>query len=91
MNLALAPTRWRIAMGATIAALLLAPLVAMRFTTEVRWTAFDFVAAAVLLGGAAIGCELAVRKLDGRRRVVACSAVLTMLLLLWLQGAVGIV
>ena len=78
-------------MWATVVALLLAPLVAMRFTAAVRWTAFDFVAAAVLLGGTAIGIDLAIRSLTGRWRIVACGAVLTALVLLWLQGAVGIV
>lgn len=82
--------RWRTGMWAGVAVLLLVPLVAMQFTAEVRWTPFDFAAAAVLLGGAAIGCELAMRALRGRWRIVGCGAVVAILALLWAQGAVGV-
>lgn len=83
-------SRRRMAMWAVVAALLLVPLLAMRFTADVRWTPFDFAAAAVLLGGAAIACELAVRVLHGRWRIVGCAAALAVVVLLWAQGAVGV-
>lgn len=82
--------RW-MTIGAAVGLLLLVPAIAMQFTSEVQWTAFDFVAAAVLLGGAASGCELAVRRLRGRARVIAVGVVLAVAALLWAQGAVGIV
>ena len=41
---------WRIIGWGGAVALLAAPFIAMRFTTEVNWTASDFVFAAVLLG-----------------------------------------
>jgi len=43
-------------------AVLLAPLVAMRFTDEVNWTPFDFAFAFVLLAGAGSLLELALKK-----------------------------
>jgi len=82
--------RWRAGMWAVVGALLLVPLVAMRFTADVRWTPFDFAAAAVLLGGAAVACELAMRALPGRWRIVGCAAVVAVVALLWAQGAVGV-
>lgn len=40
---------WRIALWSLIGGLLLLPAVAMRYTTEVDWTATDFVFAGVVL------------------------------------------
>ena len=83
---------WRIAMWGTVAALLMLPLVAMRFTDEVVWTGLDFVTAAVLLGGAAALFEVAVRTIrTPRTRVLAGLAILAVLVLVWLQLAVQII
>ena len=41
--------------------LILLPLVAMQFTSEVVWTASDFVFAMVMFGGVGLGLELAAR------------------------------
>lgn len=76
----------------SVAILLLLPMVAMRFTDAVDWTAFDFAAAALLLTGGAIAYDMATRKArSGRSRVVAGAAVLLFVVILWAQGAVGIV
>jgi len=83
---------WRIAGWGTAALILLAPLVAMQFTSEVQWTAFDFVFAAILLLGVGIPLELAVRKSgDSAYRVGVGVALLGAFLLLWINGAVGII
>jgi hypothetical protein len=72
-------------------ALLLVPLVAMRFTAEVRWGVFDFIAAAVLLAGAGLALELALAKLRTRRaRTIAAGAIALALLATWAELAVGI-
>lgn len=42
---------WRVLGWGTAAALLLTPLIAMRFTSEVNWTASDFALAGVMIGG----------------------------------------
>ena len=76
----------------TVAFLLLLPLIAMQlFTDEVKWTLFDFVVAAVLLLGTGLMCELVMRKVKKMgHRIVLCIALLTALLLVWAELAVGI-
>lgn len=77
---------------ATVAGLLITPAVAMRFTDEVQWTTSDFVFAGVILIGAGVIAELAVRaSADWSYRIGACLAVLASVLLLWINGAVGII
>lgn len=74
-----------------IACLLLLPLIAMQFTTEVNWTLLDFTVAAVLLSGTAALCELVVRKVRStRQRILLCAVILAGLVLTWLELAVGI-
>ena len=74
------------------ATLLLVPLVAMQFTNELRWNAFDFVAAAILLGGTGCAYVLLARKLSRPLQRAIGGAVLALgLLLVWAQLAVGII
>lgn len=75
-----------------VAALLITPAIAMQFTEEVRWTISDFLFAALVLGGAGVITELAVRASgDWSYRIGAGLAVLASVLLLWLTGAVGVI
>ena len=75
----------------TTAILLLIPLIAMQFTTEVNWTLLDFVAAGVLLFGTSLLCEFVLRKVSKTRyRIVICVALLIILALIWTELAVGI-
>lgn len=74
------------------ALLLLVPLVAMRFTDEVAWTASDVALAAALSFGCVGLCRLLARSpAPRRRRVAAGGLVLLAVLLVWIDGAVGIV
>ena len=84
--------RWRIAAWGIAGLILLAPLVAMQFTEEVNWTAGDFVFAAALLFGTLGTYELAVRKSGNAayRWGVGC-ALAAVFLLVWINGAVGII
>ncbi|MDX1679015.1 hypothetical protein [Arsukibacterium sp.] len=83
---------WRIAGWGLIIGLLLLPLIAMQFTAEVNWTGFDFVAAAVLLGGTGLLIELGCHySRSGAGRVGWALVVLTSLLLIWMNLAVGII
>lgn len=71
--------------------LLCIPLVAMQFTTEVNWTVSDFIVAAILLFGTGMVCELVLRKVKStQNRILICGAVLSVLLLVWVELAVGV-
>lgn len=84
--------RWRIAAWGGAALLLLLPFVAMRFTNEVTWTAFDFATLGVLLAGVGLGLELAVRGSGNiAYRSAAGLALAAAFLLILVNGAVGII
>ena len=84
-------SRWRIAGWTAAALLLLLPLVAMQFTDEVAWTLLDFVTAGSLLFGSALVYELATRNMITiKYRVAIGVVVMTALLYLWAELAVGI-
>jgi len=72
--------------------ILMIPLVAMQFTTEVNWSAFDFLVAGLLLLIPGFTYEWVSRRdLDpGQRRGLALGLA-GMVLLVWLNLAVGII
>tara|TARA_Y100000589_G_C27013033_1_gene571629 strand:- start:409 stop:648 length:240 start_codon:yes stop_codon:yes gene_type:complete len=75
----------------TIASILLAPLIAMQFSTEVQWTAGDFIIAAILLSSFALLIEFLIRKKQqGKRRTVLILLAILTFLLLWGEMAVGL-
>lgn len=83
---------WRLVGWGAIVGLVLLPAVAMACTTEVSWTAKDFVAASVMLGGVGIVFEIAVRASGSLAyRLGAAVALGLGLILLWANAAVGIV
>lgn len=76
----------------TIAGLLLYPAVAMQFTDEVKWTISDFVIAGVFLIGVGGLAELAAKASGSwSYRLGAGLAILGSAVLIWLNGAVGII
>ena len=83
---------WRIARWTVVTGLLLLPAIAMQFTGEVNWTASDFVFAAILIGGSALAYDIAVltRASHAYRGGVAL-ALAAAFLLIWINGAVGII
>jgi hypothetical protein len=88
------PGHWKVlrVLGWGAAAFILAaPLVAMRFTDEVRWTAFDFSVMATMLLATGAACEIAVRtqKTDAGRFVI-CGIIGLVFVLTWAELAVGI-
>ena len=75
----------------TVILLLLIPLIAMQFIDEVNWTLLDFVVAGVLLLATGLICELVIRKVNKiEHRIAICLTILTALLLIWAELAVGI-
>lgn len=83
-------TRLLILLGAA-GSLLLIPLVAMQFTNEVSWSAFDFAIASIILLGTIIPVEMVLRPVTKKSQRIWMICVLTILLLLvWAELAVGI-
>jgi hypothetical protein len=71
---------------------LLIPLVAMQFTPEVNWTFYDFVFAGALIFGTGFLYELIAGKGGNKAyRAAVAVALGTVFLLIWINGAVGII
>lgn len=71
--------------------LLSVPLIAMQFTTEVNWTISDFIIAGALLLGTGFLLEFVIRKVNKKQnRIVLVLIVIALLLLIWMELAVGI-
>jgi len=84
--------RWRVAAWSAAALQLLLPLGAMQFTDEVTWTALDFAVFGALLLGVGLALEGAVRKTGDRAyRAAVAVALAGAFLLVWANGAVGII
>ncbi|HEY1164397.1 MAG TPA: hypothetical protein VGE90_04500 [Chitinophaga sp.] len=75
----------------TVVLILLIPLIAMQFTSEVDWSPFDFLVMGVLLLGTGLACEFVLRKVKKTGyRVAIVAGILVALLLIWAELAVGI-
>jgi hypothetical protein len=76
----------------SIALLLLIPLFAMQFTTEVNWTLSDFAIMGILLLTTGLSCELVLRiQSKVKFRIVICLAIIAVFFLVWIQISVGII
>ena len=76
---------------AIIATILIIPFIAMQFTKEVRWTSFDFIAAAALLLSAGVAFELLWQKFKSTKmRIIVTTCLLILLFIVWVELAVGI-
>lgn len=85
-----APNKRLLYILAAVPLLLLIPLVAMQFTAEVRWDAFDFMVMGILLLFTGLASELALRKLKERKhQQVAVGIILLLFLLVWGELATG--
>jgi hypothetical protein len=83
---------WRLIGWSIPALLLLLPLIAMRFTSEVNWTVSDFIFAALLFGSVGLAFELIVRtSVSLAYRLGGALALLAAFLIVWATGAVGMI
>lgn len=84
--------RWRIMGWVAAAIMLLLPLIAMQFTDEVDWSGSDFMifgSMLIIVGGA---LELTVRMTPNNTyRWVIGVALAAAFMLVWVNGAVGII
>jgi uncharacterized membrane protein len=75
----------------TIAVLLIIPLIAMQFTTEVDWDGRDFAIMGFLLLTTGLTIELVLRKVEKPiHRLAICGAILFTFFLIWAELAVGV-
>ncbi|SNR38720.1 hypothetical protein EYF88_06095 [Paracoccus sediminis] len=82
--------RWRARRWGAIGALLLAPVLGMAVSDQVAWGPADFLLAGLLLAGGNLLYEgLSRRRPTLQRRLIA-GAIGLAVLVLWAQGAVGI-
>jgi peptidoglycan/LPS O-acetylase OafA/YrhL len=73
------------------AGILLIPLVAMQFSSEMNWSSEDFVAIGLLIFMAGMAYELISKKLRGsNQRLLLCIAIAVIVVWLWAELAVGI-
>mgnify|MGYP003580756460 FL=1 len=85
-----APNKRLLGIIAAIPFLLLIPLVAMQFTTEVDWDAFDFAVMGALLLLTGFGIELALRIIkEWKHRLIAVGIILLLFILVWGELATG--
>lgn len=83
---------WRIMGWGGAVALVLTPLVAMQFTTEVNWDETDFIFAAIIFGIVGGLIEVAVRlSTNWYFRFGAMFAVLAGFMIIWANLAVGLI
>ncbi|PWS31197.1 hypothetical protein [Pedobacter paludis] len=82
----------RITIILTVTAIILSiPLIAMQFSSEVKWTLNDFITAGILLLSTGLAIELVVRNMkNGTFRTVLLIIILLALFLIWAELAVGI-
>lgn len=84
-------SRWRPFVWTGLIAVLAIPLIAMQFTSEVDWDAFDFVFAAILLGAIGIAFEFSVRMLSSpAAKLAVMGLVIGLVLIVWADAAVGL-
>jgi len=70
---------------------LLIPLIAMQFTTEVNWTTSDFLIMGVLLFSTAFAIDFVLKKVKTfKSRLILVFGILALLILIWAEMAVGI-
>ena len=83
---------WRVVGWGAAVGVLSVPLIAMQFTEEVNWTASDFAFAGALFGTVGLLIEWAVwRSSSSAYRVGVAAAALAGLLIIWANGAVGMI
>ncbi|WP_223033780.1 hypothetical protein [Hanstruepera marina] len=72
-------------------ALLLIPLIAMQFTSEVNWRYTDFIVMGVLLLTVGVLAEYTLRIVKNQeRRIILIAFLILLFLLIWAELAVGI-
>lgn len=72
-----------------IATFLFIPFISSQFSREVNWQLFDYLVAALLLVLLLVGIEIII-KLKSKKRYLVLAFFLSILILIWIELAVGI-
>ena len=74
-----------------VGALLLIPFIAMQFSSEVVWTASDFIIMGILLLVTGLGIDLVLRKVSSsKNRPIMGGIILALFFMIWAELAVGV-
>ena len=74
-----------------VGALLLIPFIAMQFSSEVVWTASDFIIMGILLLVTGLGIDLMLRKVSSsKNRLIMGGIILAVFFMIWAELAVGV-
>jgi peptidoglycan/LPS O-acetylase OafA/YrhL len=74
-----------------VGALLLIPFIAMQFSSEVVWTASDFIIMGILLLVTGLGIDLVLRKVSSsKNRLIMGGIILAVFFMIWAELAVGV-
>lgn len=74
-----------------VGALLLIPFIAMQFSSEVVWTASDFIIMGILLLVTRLGIDLVLRKVSSsKNRLIMGGIILAVFFMIWAELAVGV-
>lgn len=74
-----------------VGSLLLIPFIAMQFSSEVVWTASDFIIMGILLLVTGLGIDLVLRKVSSsKNRLIIGGIILAVFFMIWAELAVGV-
>jgi hypothetical protein len=74
-----------------VGALLLIPFIAMQFSSEVVWTASDFIIMGILLLVTGLGIDIVLRKVSSsKNRLIMGGIILALFFMIWAELAVGV-
>lgn len=74
-----------------VGALLLIPFIAMQFSSEVVWTASDFIIMGILLLVTRLGIDLVLRKVSSsKNRLIMGGIILAVFFMIWAELAIGV-
>lgn len=74
-----------------VGALLLIPFIAMQFSSEVVWTASDFIIMGILFLLTGLGIDLVLRKVSSsKNRLIISGIILAVFFMIWAELAVGV-
>ena len=74
-----------------VGALLLIPFIAMQFSSEVVWTASDFIIMGILLLVTGLGIDLVLRKVSSsKNRLIMGGIILAVFFMIWAELAIGV-